>query len=165
MSIETYQALLKRFGEFAGLEGCVADEDGFCALEFDDDIVVHLQLDSDGAMITLSGDAGEIDEDYSSEIYTVLLEANAAYRTKNDLVFGLDPASGHVELYLKLPATVDLSEFEAALGGFVDELESWKAVVARQGQVFDALAADGADETQLEDDDAPPSNREEVIWG
>ena len=170
MSLETYQALLERFGQLAGVEDCAADEDGFCALAFDEDIVVHLQLDADGATITLSGEAGEVDEDYSAELYGALLEANTAYRTKNELVFGVDPGSRNIELYLRLPAEIDLSAFEAAMGGFVDELEQWIAVVERQGQVFDALVSARIDEAEFQDDEAPPGDEappdgEKVIWG
>lgn len=164
VSIDSYRALLKCLGERTGVDDCAADGDGFCALQFDDNIIVHLQFDPGSASITLSGNAGEIDEDYCSEINTALLETNAAFRTGNGLVFGLDPVTRSIELYQRLPATIDFDGFESSLSGFVNELERWQEVVARQGQVVDALVAENAEEAETEDGGASADD-EGVIWG
>ena len=162
--MESYQALLRRLGQSTGIGDCGADEGGFCALQFAEGPVVHLQLDAAGTMITMSAEAGAIDDDYCSAIYPALLEANTANRTENGVIYGIDPVSRSIELYRRLPATSEFPEFEAALDDFVGELERWCDIVARQGEIFGAVV-DGSAKSPDADDEGPAIASSKVLWG
>jgi len=69
------ERFLSALGEAVGIADLRFDEHGYCCLGLDD-VVLHLEVDSDGEVVVLWANVGTLPEDPASAFVAGLLEAN-----------------------------------------------------------------------------------------
>ena len=142
MSDATPQTLIEELGQQLGLGPLRLDDQGFCALRFDDTLLINIQYWADGEQLVLFADLGP--PAGGVKLYPVLLKANLFWRTTLGATLSLsedDPP--HVIIALQQACqSLDAGQLSTLLERFVNTVEDWTEVVKN--------ATYGAD---LEDDD------------
>ena len=151
MSLDSYRGLLSDFGGGIGLAGLAPDEEGYCALAFDD-LPVHLQYDPEKDEIVAFSRIGTADEDRLEEIYGMLLGANLFWQGARGATLSVEPDTSTVFIADHRPAGLPEAAFQAWLGEFVDIADHWRGRLARvnAGGPFDE-----ADEITDREGDTP----------
>ncbi|MEO1019673.1 MAG: type III secretion system chaperone [Pseudomonadota bacterium] len=124
-----YSELLANFGRSIGLPDLVADEEGYCALSFDE-LAVNLQLDPATRELLIFAHLGEIDDDDPSALYARMLAANSFWQGTGGATLGIEPETQAVFLARTVSVRVlDDAAFEALLEGFIQQAEHWRQEV------------------------------------
>jgi hypothetical protein len=128
MSLAAYTELLRSFGNSIGLADATPDADGYCAMSFDD-LVVHFQYD-DGELTVFSR-IGEVDEDRTEGIYSMLLAANLFWQGSKGATLSVEPDS-RIAFIADRRGVSGLNDgsFRDWLGGFVTIAEYWQKRLA-----------------------------------
>jgi hypothetical protein len=131
MTVEAYARLLESFGQSIGLPELAPDDEGYCALSFDD-LVVHLQHEPEEGEIAAFARIGAVEEDRAEEIYEMLLNANQLWAGTAGATLSVQPEDRAVFIATRKPLQV-LGEgsFRDWLGKFVDITDYWTARLAR----------------------------------
>lgn len=141
MSRESYAALLAGFGQSLGLPGVAPDEEGYCALSFDE-LIVHFQYDDEADEVTAFAKLGEVDEDRAEGIYAMLLAANLFWQGTKGGTLAVEPDTGTAFIADRRPAVLlDEARFQDWLGQFVEIADHWRARLAKAnagGPLFDS---------------------------
>lgn len=91
MSPVDFAIVLRHFGESAGLPDLVLDEDGACALVFDD-LLLHLVWDEEEQLLFVRAAVGQLSEIADNRaLYEELLGADCLGSGTGGLSLGLDP--------------------------------------------------------------------------
>jgi Tir chaperone protein (CesT) family len=151
MSLDSYRGLLSDFGGAIGLAGLAPDEEGYCALTFDD-LPVHLQYDPEKDEIVAFSRIGTADEDRLEEIYGMLLGANLFWQGARGATLSVEPYTSTVFIADRRPAGLPDAAFQEWLGEFVEIAEHWRGRLAR---VNAGGPIDEADETPDPHGDTP----------
>jgi Tir chaperone protein (CesT) family len=131
MAMEAYRGLLASFGQSIGLPELAPDEEGYCALSFDD-LVVHLQHEPEDEEIAAFARIGAVDEDRALEIYEMLLNANQLWAGTAGATLSVQPEDRTVFIAARKPLEVLSDEsFSDWLGDFVDITDYWTGRLAR----------------------------------
>ncbi len=127
------QALIGELGQQMGLGDLSLDEQGFCALRFDEKLVINLQYWADDEQLLLFADLGP--SAIGVQLYSNLLRANLFWRATLGATLSLsedDPP--HVILALQQPwQPLDAAQLNASLERFVNTVEDWSEVVENTG--------------------------------
>jgi hypothetical protein len=130
MSLDAYCGLLSDFGGSIGLADLAPDEEGYCALAFDD-LPVHFQYDADKDEVVAFSRIGTADEDRLEEIYGMLLAANLFWQGARGATLSVEPYTSTVFIADRRPAGLSDAVFQAWLGEFVDIAGYWRGRLAR----------------------------------
>jgi hypothetical protein len=146
MTFEVYQRLLASFGQSIGLPELAPDDEGYCALSFDD-LVVHLQHEPEDGEIAAFARIGAVEEDRARDIYEMLLNANQLWAGTAGATLSVQPEDQTVFIADRKPLQVlDEEGFRDWVGNFVDITDYWSARLAR---------VNGGGPIDDPDDDAP----------
>ena len=151
MSLDSYRGLLSDFGGAIGLADLAPDEEGYCALTFDD-LPVHLQHDPEKDEIVAFSRIGTADEDRLEGIYGMLLGANLFWQGARGATLSVEPYTSTVFIADRRPAGLSDAIFREWLGEFVEIAEFWQGRLAR---VNAGGPIDEADETPTADRATP----------
>jgi hypothetical protein len=143
MSLDSYRGLLSDFGGAIGLADLAPDDEGYCALRFND-LPVHLQYDGEKDEIVAFSRIGTANEEMLEVIYGMLLGANLFWQGARGATLSVEPDTDTVFIADHRPAGLPDAAFQAWLGEFVDIAECWRDRLAR---VNDGEPIDEADET------------------
>ena len=126
-SRDAIQAILGEFGRSIGLNDLTFDAAGYCALLFDEALVVNMEIDQGEQALVLYSLLGEPAGD-AMTAYRDLLRANFRANRSDEAVLGMQPDSNAIVLsrWVAL-AGLELSQFSTALEQFVNAVESWTA--------------------------------------
>lgn len=131
MTLELYGRLLASFGQSIGLPELAPDEEGYCALSFDD-LVVHLQHEPEDQEIAAFARIGVVEEDRAREIYEMLLNANQLWVGTAGATLSVQSEDQAVFIATRKSLQVlDEEGFRDWLGDFVDITDYWTARLAR----------------------------------
>ena len=128
MDISQAQQLLADFGASLGLDGLSLDEDGHCALAFDE-VMVNIDFIEETQDLLFYSALGISDEAQRSDpaILLPLLQANYFGMGTAGGQIGIDKTSGMVTLSRAYPLQLlDLQGLTASLQAFVSTAEYWK---------------------------------------
>lgn len=129
--MQAFQSLLASLGQSIGLPDLAPDDEGYCALSFDD-LMVHLQYDPAQDELLAFARLGEIDDDEPAELYARMLAANLFWQGTGGATLGVQPEDGMVFLCRKTPlGPLDDGGFQQLLEQFVNTADSWRGEVAR----------------------------------
>jgi hypothetical protein len=128
MSMAAFKERIEAFGRSIGLQGAVPDDEGYCAMSFDD-LTVHFQYDDGDA--TIFSRLGEVDEDRLEGIYGMLLAANMFWQGTKGATLSVEPDSRIVFIATHKPVEALTDEaFRIWLGSFVDIADYWQRRLA-----------------------------------
>lgn len=147
MALEDYQKIIAAFGQSIGLQDAAPDEEGYCAMSFDD-LVVHLQYTADDDQLTLYTRLGEVDEDRVEGIYGMLLAANMFWQ-------GTQGATLSVEPDLRIVFLAD----KQTVGSLSDSsFSEWLALYVRVAEYWQQrLKTANEGGPLVDEDDVPPA--------
>ena len=115
------QRIFGEFGHSTGLDGLALDDDGYCCLLIDKDLVINIEHDEPGQRLVLYSVVGE-----AGDRLAALLEANYLGQGTGGATLGLQPGSTRAVLSREVPvAGLDVPAFSAALERFVNTTEDW----------------------------------------
>jgi len=146
MTVEAYERLLASFGESIGLPELAPDEEGYCALSFDD-LVVHLQHEPEEEEVAAFARLGAVEEDRTLEIYQMLLNANQLWAGTAGATLSVQPEDQMVFIATrKSLQALSHDGFRDWLGNLVDITDYWAGRLAR---------VNGGGPIEEPDDDTP----------
>src|SRR5262249_33730853 len=120
MSMEIYRSLLKGLGATIGLPDLAPDDEGFCAMQFGDRIVVNLQYEAEREDLALFARLGDVEPDLREAAYEMLLAGNLFWKETAGATLSVEPTAGTVYLAAKQAIqSLDQPRFEAMLNEFV----------------------------------------------
>lgn len=126
MSKENVQVLLKQFGNTIGLADLALDEEGFCSLTFDDQIVLNLQYDQRTENIVIFAELGKIKDEGALKVYARLLEANIFWKETGGGTLCVEPKTMTAILeYQEAVAHMNDVRFQRLIEGFINTAEYW----------------------------------------
>ena len=118
-----------------GNQSVQVNEDGGCALTFDDNIVLNMDYDGALDLLTLYCRLGTIAPDRVDTVYPLLLEANVLWAGTGGATLGVIPGDRSVVLaYQEKAAAIDGQRFENLLTGLVDVAEFWMKLIEDRSQ-------------------------------
>jgi len=125
----TPHTLIEELGQQLGLGPLRLDEQGFCALRFDDKLLVNIQYWADGEQLVLFADLGPPAS--GVDLYPVLLKANLFWRTTLGATLSLSEDNPpHVIIALQQAwQTLDAGQLSTLLERFVNTVEDWTEAV------------------------------------
>lgn len=163
MSRDNYDEILKKFGELIQLEDMEPDEDGYCCLAFNENIIVHIQYNEPNDSIMLFCEVGVIDEDKRSAVRDKMLAADLMWQGTAGGTLGVDDDTGEVMMSFQLELSgLEFSKFQEVLKEYVKNCELWMNALAAlekgeplteidallHGSGGSSVAATGTDEGQ-----------------
>ena len=121
---EEFAALMREFGQMAGLEGLVPDEHGECVLAIDDFVVALSCLEGETLLVYAA--FGKLGGEGREALMARLLEGNYFYSGTGGATLGLSPLDGELQLLyrerLKGLGAMDLTRI---LENFLERLTYW----------------------------------------
>ncbi len=119
--------ILREFGNQTGLDGLSLDENNMCRLIFNGEMVVDIELLSDGKTFFMYATVGKVPPTKEGELYKELLKANLFGRETGGASFGLYEEKGEILLHRRFDCdSTDYDTFCSALESFVGALEHWR---------------------------------------
>lgn len=126
MSLEAYKTLIGEFGGKLGVGGLAADDEGYVALEFDDQ-TIHLQYEPDEDEVVVFTRLGQVEELRAEQIYQWLLGANLFWQGGKGATFSLEPDSEAVFMSDRKPMEVlRIDRFVPWIERFIDVSSYWR---------------------------------------
>ena len=128
---EEFKYLLAALAEQTGLDQLEIDENGACALQFDDRITVYLvEIEEEGSVRLVSDLGPPVEEVGQVALSQAMLEANWLGSGTHGATLSIEPGTSNVCLWrqVSLAALTPVS-FTDLLGQFVDTAESWMALI------------------------------------
>jgi hypothetical protein len=127
--MDAFRDLLASFGASLGLPELAPDDEGYCALRFDD-LEVHLQYEPEEDELLVFTRLGEIDDDEPAELYGRMLAANLFWQGTGGATLGVQPEDGMVFLSRKVAMrALDDAKFRQLLEQFVNTGDDWRREV------------------------------------
>lgn len=128
----------------SGVQSIKVNEEGGCALTFDDKIIVNMDYDGELDLLTLYCRLGTIAPDQAGTVYPLLLEANVLWAGTGGATLGVISDDRSVVLaYQERAAAIDARRFEGLLSGLVDAAEFWTRLIEGRSQDAPEPSADG----------------------
>lgn len=116
------QHIIGAFGRTTGIDDLELDQDGYCCLLIDQDLVINIELDEPGQRLLFYSVVGTPE----AHRLPMLMQANYLGRGTGGATLGLQPDSGAAVLSREIPiAQLDVPDFSAALERFVNTTEEW----------------------------------------
>lgn len=131
---EEFKYLLASLAEQTGLDQLEIDENGACALQFDDRFTVHLvEFQEEGAVRLVSDLGSPVEEVGQGALWQAMLEANWLGAGTRGATLSIEPGTNDICLWRQVSlATLTPLSFTDLLGQFVDMAESWTALINAQ---------------------------------
>lgn len=128
---EEFKYLLAALAEQTGLDQLEIDENGACALQFDDRITVYLVENQEEGSVRLVSDLGPpVEEVGQVALSHAMLEANWLGSGTHGATLSIEPGTSNVCLWRQAAlATLNPVSFTELLGQFVDAAEGWMALI------------------------------------
>lgn len=128
---EEFKYLLAALAEQTGLDQLEIDENGACALQFDDRITVYLVENQEEGTVRLVCDLGSPAEEVGGgALCQAMLEANWLGAGTRSATLSIEPGTSNVCLWRQIAlATLTPVSFTDLLGQFVDTAEGWTALI------------------------------------
>ena len=131
------QTLLNDLGLHMRLDGLRLDDDGYCALRFDNEFTINFQYGDDHQQLLMYADLGIPAR--GEKLYSTLLQANLFWRLTMGATLSLsgdEPV--HVIIALQQPwQSQTVTELAAVLEQFVNTVEDWAEAVRGDAKVTD----------------------------
>lgn len=122
-----YTELISAFAERHAIAGCDAGEGTAVTLQIDD-MTVTLLHDETEARLLICGEIGQPPPDGAAAFAQTMLKANFS---APDMVFAQNPETNAYALICpKALNALDVNALDAAFEAFVNQLESWRAMLA-----------------------------------
>jgi hypothetical protein len=138
------QQVIGEFGRSIGIDDLALDEEGYCCLAIDRDLIVNIELDADGGRLVLYSMVGQPGPDRAAAL-EMLMQANYLGQGTGGAILGAQPETGAIVLSCALPADrLDLPAFNGALERFVNTAEDWMRRLAGPAPAAAAEAAPAA---------------------
>lgn len=119
---DAVQQIIATFGQTIGIGDLGLDDDSYCCLMIDQDMVINIELDEAAQRLLLYSVVGRPD----AERFPLLLEANYLGQGTGGGSLGLQPGTGAAVLSREVPvAQLDVPTFSTALERFVNLTEDW----------------------------------------
>ena len=136
------QTLLNELGQHMGIGELNLDNDGYCALQFDEDIVINFQYWQDEQQLVIYADLGVPAS--GEQLYSALLEANLFWRLTLGATLSLSgDEPPHVIIALKQAwQSQNAVDLAVTLERFVNTVEDWMEMVRKDTD--DAIEEDSA---------------------
>lgn len=128
---EEFKYLLAALAEQTGLDQLEIDENGACALQFDDRFTVHLvEFQEEGAVRLVSDLGSPVEEVGQGALWQAMLEANWLGAGTRGATLSIEPGTSNVCLWRQAAlATLNPVSFTELIGQFVDIAEAWTALI------------------------------------
>ncbi len=120
----TLRGLVHGLGHSLGMKRLELDEEGVCALSFDERIIVHIAAAEPGGTAMFYAPLGTIPSSRKAELHERMLAANFQVAAHN-LTLSLDGGGAPVLLSHTRVEHLSNAEFEQVVTHFVEAAETW----------------------------------------
>lgn len=140
MSYDNARSVLQEFGTKVGLPQIDFNEEGLCSLHFDE-VIVNLELSSDGEILTFYLWIATVAEEQKSEAALILTDANYLLIGSHGTTLGMNRHSGDVALAWQTPTLgINIIRLEQIFENVVNLAEQWRTRLANLGTEKDTLS-------------------------
>jgi hypothetical protein len=125
-AMSALEGFISSYGKEVGLSSLALNEQGMCALGFDDKINVDIVDRSDQDQIVLLAKIGSVPADGKESLYEMLLAGNAFGSETAGAAIGVNKNDGAIVLsYILVESMLSYDLFKIILSNFVDIAETW----------------------------------------
>lgn len=126
MSTNHFNHLISEFSKAIGLPELLTNDEGYYCFLLEDDLVIHIDHDSDSSMTKFFIQLGQIRSTNRDAVMADMLDANVLWRGTGGATLGLDSVSGIVTLaYQESVMHMAYSRFEAILVLLISNSKIW----------------------------------------
>lgn len=130
MSQSLFSQFLLELGTRLNLHKIQPDEQGYCAIAFDE-VVIHLQYIEDKLEIIAFSTIGELSSDYRETILESLLQANLFWQETHGATFAIESETEQIFIQERFSlGQNDFNQFLVWLEQFTQTSEHWKQKLA-----------------------------------
>lgn len=135
--------LIKQIGPQMDLDEVTAyAEENFWLLQGGDEVLMEITWVEERQVVVFSGLLGSVPEANMAKAHALLLHYNYAWESTGGARMAIDPNDGEVILLLDHPvADLDLPTLQAVIGGLLETVPLWRAVLQNP---MDGESADAA---------------------
>lgn len=127
MNKQNFLSILHNVGQRIHLEDLELDEDNFCSIGFDDDLIVTISYEERSNMLLIFGQLGKISPELEEDIYPKLLKANYFWQGTSGATLGVDDQTHEVILSYRLNVpNLTSDQLYQLLEEFVNLVDLWK---------------------------------------
>ncbi|QAU24766.1 CesT family type III secretion system chaperone [Dyella sp. M7H15-1] len=127
------EGILGEFGKRVSLPDLAFDATGHCPLQFDEKIIVNLQIHASSGNLLMFSPVGVIGDDADPSLLRRLLNANVFWQETAGATLSVIGHDGTVMLAMQTPEdAMSLVSFEAQLDDFVKAVEYWSEQLSNE---------------------------------
>ncbi|MBQ9430932.1 MAG: type III secretion system chaperone [Kiritimatiellae bacterium] len=140
-----FEEIISGFAQKFGIEGLAPNEEGSVLLDIDG-MAVELLHDADAGDVLICAEIGEPPPEGEKHFAEMLLRANFLFQGTGGATFAQNPESKAYALIRPFAlAGLDLEDFCAQVGKFVDGLERWRQLLEDFREVGESVSDDDSD--------------------
>jgi hypothetical protein len=130
MSLNTFEQLIKEFGQTLGLPELALDEEARCHLVVDEEILISFEFQADEQRLLLSAPIGDPSELGSEELLKHLLVSNLTAAAMGEPVAGLEPTTQTLLLVHRVSTDhLDNAALQTEVENFIAFVEHWHSEI------------------------------------
>ena len=137
-----FEEIINGFAQRFGIEGLAPSEEGSVLLDIDG-MAVELLHDADAGNVLICAEIGDPPPEGEKHFAEMLLRANFLFQGTGGATFAQNPESKAYALIRPFAlAGLDLEDFCAQVGKFVDGLERWRQLLEDFREVGESVSDD-----------------------
>lgn len=157
--MDKFSSILTDFANRINLAGLKIDPSGYCCLDVDNGVLVHLKYDNKRDGMIFIAEIGEIPEVNRAAVMRYMLRMNDNVEETKGMTLSFNSESGKAALGYQYPLRFLTNEgFEEFFKIFLDEIERWIKRMAdfMQGQIPEEEMQSGGDNESSATPNIPP---------
>lgn len=158
MSFDSFSKILNNFASKIGLGGLKIDESGYCCLDVDHGMFVHLKHEPKRDNMIFLSELGELPASNQSKVLRYMLLTNDNPAETKGMTLSYNAESNKLAIGYQYPLQfLDDDKFEEFFKLYLDEIERWTKKVSEFNQgIIPEIAGDKAEDTELSSSVTPP---------
>lgn len=158
MSLDTFTQILNNFANKIGLSGLKIDESGYCCLDVDHGMYVHLKHEPKRDNMIFLSELGELPSMNQGKVLRYILMTNDNTAETKGMTLSYNTDSNKIAIGYQFPMQfLDDNKFEEFFKMYLDETERWTKKVAEFNQgIIPEIAGDKSGDAQADSAIATP---------